>query len=241
MALCAPVEPARAEELVCGTISANTTWVSSTVYVIDCKVVISVGVTLTLQAGVVVKFKSQTHLEIKGNLLSQGTALNRVVFTALEDDLHGGDTNGDGSATTPSPGSWNGIHLLNSAAALQYSIVLYATNGVNVGDGISSDISHNVFRHNQAGINVANALPAIHHNDFEANTSYAILKMSPPLVSAEDNYWGAPTGPYHPLSNPHGEGDPVSDYVDFQPYLLMTADKPVRSQVYLPQLQVALP
>jgi predicted outer membrane repeat protein len=38
------------------------------------------------------------------------------------------------------------------------------------------------------------------------------------IVDAEHNWWGHPTGPYHPDSNPGGQGDPVSDYVDFIPW-----------------------
>jgi hypothetical protein len=37
--------------------------------------------------------------------------------------------------------------------------------------------------------------------------------------NAEYNWWGDSTGPYHPDSNPGGLGDPVSDYVDFIPWL----------------------
>lgn len=37
-------------------------------------------------------------------------------------------------------------------------------------------------------------------------------------VQAEWNYWGDPTGPYHPILNPDGLGDPVGDSVDFDPW-----------------------
>lgn len=37
-------------------------------------------------------------------------------------------------------------------------------------------------------------------------------------VDAELNYWGHSTGPYHPLLNPLGRGDEVSDSVDFDPW-----------------------
>jgi len=47
------------------------------------------------------------------------------------------------------------------------------------------------------------------------------------VVDATNNWWGAPTGPYHPTSwtydsqvitNPDGEGDEVSDYVLYEPW-----------------------
>jgi hypothetical protein len=39
------------------------------------------------------------------------------------------------------------------------------------------------------------------------------------LVNAENNWWGDVSGPYHPTENPDGLGNPVSDYVDFIPWL----------------------
>ena len=39
-------------------------------------------------------------------------------------------------------------------------------------------------------------------------------------VTAVNNWWGSPSGPYHPTGNPLGQGDNVSDYVEFIPWLL---------------------
>ena len=38
-------------------------------------------------------------------------------------------------------------------------------------------------------------------------------------VDADNNWWGDATGPYHPVANPGGLGNAVSDYVEFAPYL----------------------
>jgi nitrous oxidase accessory protein len=35
------------------------------------------------------------------------------------------------------------------------------------------------------------------------------------VVDAKDNWWGDATGPYHPMRNPDGLGDQVSDHVEF--------------------------
>ena len=38
-------------------------------------------------------------------------------------------------------------------------------------------------------------------------------------VDAENNYWGDVTGPYHATTNPSGQGNKVSDNVDYDPFL----------------------
>jgi hypothetical protein len=42
-------------------------------------------------------------------------------------------------------------------------------------------------------------------------------------VDARYNWWGDETGPYHPVDNPDGLGDAVSDHVDFIPWNLVAA------------------
>jgi len=38
-------------------------------------------------------------------------------------------------------------------------------------------------------------------------------------LDARSNWWGDESGPHHPTLNPHGAGNPVSDYVEFVPWL----------------------
>jgi parallel beta-helix repeat protein len=40
-------------------------------------------------------------------------------------------------------------------------------------------------------------------------------------VTAECNWWGDASGPYHPTTNPNGSGDEVSDHVDYGPPWLL--------------------
>lgn len=53
---------------------------------------------------------------------------------------------------------------------------------------------------------------------FDDMVSLGGNKGSKALVLAEQNWWGAYCGPYHPTTNPNGQGDEVSDYVDFEPW-----------------------
>ena len=52
------------------------------------------------------------------------------------------------------------------------------------------------------------------------NYDYGLLQENINVtVDAEDNYWGDASGPRH-VSNPGAKGDFVSDYVDFNPWLV---------------------
>ncbi|MBM4119073.1 hypothetical protein FJ251_15325 [bacterium] len=52
------------------------------------------------------------------------------------------------------------------------------------------------------------------------------IRVTQPLaepVDARLNWWGDSTGPFHPLENPSGQGDAVSDNVLFAPWTIETA------------------
>jgi parallel beta-helix repeat protein len=57
-------------------------------------------------------------------------------------------------------------------------------------------------------------------NNIEGNVNYGMYSTeSSSLLDAEYNWWGDASGPYHPVTNPNGQGDGVSDYVDYVPWL----------------------
>ncbi len=91
------------------------------------------GVTLTIEAGTVIKVAQGRYFDIGGKLVCQGTADLPVIITSERDDRHGGDTNGDGDNTRPLPGDWQGIRLSRDASdnLFKFTHILYGGGTVS--------------------------------------------------------------------------------------------------------------
>ena len=176
-----PVQAATIDK--CGPINSDETWTSGDdyVYVLTCDVTVMSGITLTIQAGTVVKFDGHdTDLNIDGTLDLQGSASNRVVFTSYKDDSDGDDTNGDNTATSPAPGDWGSIRLRNSTNTLDYALIQYGggpyANGlVHIQDS-SPVVEYNLIRYSfNNGIYVHNGSPTIKDNSIQDSTTYGLV------------------------------------------------------------------
>ena len=58
-----------------------------------------------------------------------------------------------------------------------------------------------------------------HFNIIIGNTVYGVWNDGGETVDAAHNWWGDASGPYHPITNPGGEGNSVSDDVTFELWL----------------------
>lgn len=111
---------------VSGIISTDTTWtLGGSPYIGTDYVLVNSGVTLTIEAGVTVKFESGKSLQNKGTLIARGTSGNEIIFTSNQ--------------TTPAAGDWGSLAFLNetedatfdgngdysSGTILEYAKVLY--------------------------------------------------------------------------------------------------------------------
>jgi len=81
---------------------------------------------------------------------------------------------------------------------------------------------------NAKGIRLINGSSEVkvHHCDIYENSNYGIDAFDNKATSmnATNNWWGHPSGPFHPTLNPGGKGNAVSDNVEFEPWLIRPND-----------------
>src|SRR3989344_4342651 len=102
---------------------------------------------LTIEPGVVVKFASSSSLVVSENVVLnvEGTREEPVYFTSPKDDSVGGDTNGDGSPTSPAPGDWSFVELILNRGNVHASYLKIRYGGAPDDTGVSGPVSASLF------------------------------------------------------------------------------------------------
>lgn len=123
-------------------IYVDTTWTAGNIYLADCIVTVNAGVTLTVEAGAVVRFGGPGRgLKILGTLNVTGAEDNPAVFTSLDDD--------------PTK-NWYGIVLYqDSAANLNHAHIRYAGSGICVPD-FADSLYNNCYNRSQLDVRMGN-------------------------------------------------------------------------------------
>jgi len=113
--------PTASEENVSGLITANTTWTNDKIWILNSKVVVDAGVTLTIEPGTIIKGKEgsgslATGLIVArgGKLNAVGTATKPIIFTSINDNIGIGETSGT-NLTIADNSLWGGVILLGKA------------------------------------------------------------------------------------------------------------------------------
>ncbi|MDO9137680.1 MAG: hypothetical protein Q7U21_07630 [Lutibacter sp.] len=104
-----------------GIIKANETWTADNIYILGGKVVVDDGVTLTIEAGTIIKgaegqgsLASALIVDQGGKLNASGTAAKPIIFTSVLDNIQIGQKAGT-NLTIADNGMWGGIIVLGKA------------------------------------------------------------------------------------------------------------------------------
>lgn len=161
-----------------GLLGADYTFDSNLPYVIDTSVQLLPGKTFGVQPGTVFKGLARSaYLEVGGTFNLVGSEASPVVFTSLKDDSYGGDTNGDGSSSTPAPGDWLNIHFnqMATSSTVRHAIIRYGGNFWNAAlfiDSLGMDVSDTIIEYNDArGIRLSNATSTLSNVTVRGHTT----------------------------------------------------------------------
>lgn len=104
-----------------GIITENETWENDAIHILGNRVVVDADVTLTIEAGSIIKgeegegsLASALVVAIGGTLLADGTASEPIIFTSILDNIVPGETVGPNLSVTDN-GLWGGLIVLGDA------------------------------------------------------------------------------------------------------------------------------
>ena len=176
--------------LIGGTLTANAviikrnvTTVQNITYLLLSQIIVPAGRTLTINKGIVIKSYSSSHnFLVNGTLNANATADSIITFTSAKDDNYGnpGDSNKDGTITSPAIGDWGGI-IFNpgSTGTINYCRIKYAGN-VNFSFTNCSTTEYI----NGAGLSMIDASPTISNCEFkDLNYGISCYRVSNPAIS----------------------------------------------------------
>lgn len=116
-----PVVDDESMVIVSSNITSNTTWTNDKVYILNTRVAVESGATLTIEAGTIIKGEvgsgaNATALIIArgGKLMAEGTSTEPIIFTTIADEIQPGQI--DSPNMDPElDGLWGGLIVLGNA------------------------------------------------------------------------------------------------------------------------------
>ncbi|MFO7744506.1 MAG: hypothetical protein R6V36_03870, partial [Psychroflexus sp.] len=164
------------EVTVFGTLENNANWTNNNIYILDGKVVVDAGATLTIEAGTIIKGAEgqQTQasaliIDRDATLNANGTADEPIIFTSVLDELMPGEVVSP-NLTVNDRGLWGGIIVLgNAPCSLEGDATEELIEGIPAGSGYglyggndAADSSGNIeyisIRHGGANIGEGNEI-----------------------------------------------------------------------------------
>jgi hypothetical protein len=107
--------------VVSGLIEANQTWTAGNIYELAGRVIVNSGVTLSIEAGTVIKGREGDGIHASALMIARGAKLNAVgtaeapiIMTSVLDDIMPGQATGT-TLTQEDKGKWGGLVILGKA------------------------------------------------------------------------------------------------------------------------------
>ncbi|MCK5291174.1 MAG: right-handed parallel beta-helix repeat-containing protein [Thermoplasmata archaeon] len=161
---------------ISGVIGTDTTWDRpGSPYIVTGDVTVTSGATLTIEAGVEVRFNPIKELIIEGTLNANGDPDNVTVFTS--------------NNTSPDPEDWDGISVVSSGhARIEFCEISYADFGILLSsDG--NEIHNNSMLRNSYGIfMIQSSDNNITNNTIDRSAGYGIYMDRSPDNNISGNY-----------------------------------------------------
>lgn len=139
-------EPKPENEVKSGELTSNETWTSDKIYEIQGKLIVTDGITLTIEPGTIIKGRQGDGLNASalivargGKLMAQGTATAPIIFTSILDNIEVGQKTGTNLDENDSE-KWGGIIILGKA---KVSVKVGDTEGHI--EGIPADASYGTY------------------------------------------------------------------------------------------------
>ncbi len=91
-----------------------------------------------------------------------------------------------------------------------------------------------------AGLYANLSSPILGCNNIYNNSDFGIYNASPGTnLMAINQWWGSSMGPYHPVSNPNGTGNAVSDGIEYAPWANQPCFAPqaITTPIFLPMVR----
>jgi hypothetical protein len=161
---------------VSGSIDEDITWTKNNVYVLDGKVVVDNGATLTIEAGTVIKGAegvetqaSALIIDRDATLNANGTASEPIIFTSVLDEIQPGQKVSP-NLTVDDRGLWGGVIVLgNAPCSFEGDVTEALIEGIPPGSGFglyggndpsdsSGSIQYISIRHGGANIGEGNEI-----------------------------------------------------------------------------------
>ncbi|MFZ5979854.1 MAG: right-handed parallel beta-helix repeat-containing protein, partial [Candidatus Zixiibacteriota bacterium] len=158
-------------------------------------------------------FCAGLSLRDDGAILKTGDELYLPPVSTLETDLVYHKLTDKALVTTVDV---NNIELIGT-----HSLYGYGISAWGYGDNINLTVNNSLVRDWEIGLVAYEAggtvsLPTHHTKIYNNDAGY--YAGTALVQNAENNWWGSLLGPYHPSTNPYGDGDEVTDNVDYEPW-----------------------